>query len=330
MPTTPGDFLAAMAGSTAGMVAIVGGLLVSRYVGLDSEQMTARRLAKTARGRHKVAKSRLTQLEDEHEHAEAEYLLDNDQVLEAISNDKHDTREIRRISHASDAQTSDEVLSQHIGDVTRELNTAMTFILEKLEKIVEGKSSRDLGFEIDWEQFKVDHIAENRITRNYVWSWAYDRCYKYFIQVAKKREKHELGPHASLLSLGAPPVIDASQMRPPWEGHLEEQARIDRRNEIARAKQHLEDLEAEELRHTSFYYHMAKPDKILYFGLAVLLYYTIVGLVMPIYHLSKGPETFTPAIEGLFFWFTSGLASFVIYMLATAIRLARVRDIPYD
>lgn len=327
MPASPGDFLAAMAGSTAGMVAIVGGLLVSRFVSIDSEQQTAKRLVGDARGRKVVTERRLKDLEHEYISIEADDILDNTDVLDAILQGEREPSEIRRISH-SNSKIPPEALPQFIDEVASETQAAATFIGPQLKNFVANKSLRTIRRQRDWAQFRVGYIKGVQIKREYVWIYVYNKVYDALVEDAKRAERDEMGSWSRLTD----PVgldFDPSSMEPAWASHVNEQARIERRYELERTRQQLEDLRNEEQRYINTYYNVARPDKLLYSGLAVLFYYAFVGLVLPVYFLSTGPDTFTPAIKNLFWWFTSGLAAFVIYMGLAARRLAHIRNLRY-
>jgi hypothetical protein len=55
MATDPTPFLSTIAGASSGLVAIVGGLLVARFVSLDSEQQGAQRVLDDAEARLAIA-----------------------------------------------------------------------------------------------------------------------------------------------------------------------------------------------------------------------------------------------------------------------------------
>ena len=58
MPTDPAPFLSTIILTSAGMVAIVGGLLVARFVGLDSDQRGSRKVMGEASDRLAAARQR--------------------------------------------------------------------------------------------------------------------------------------------------------------------------------------------------------------------------------------------------------------------------------
>lgn len=58
MPTDPTPFLSTIVATSAALVAIIGGLLVARFVSLDSDQRASRKILTDAAERLEVAKGR--------------------------------------------------------------------------------------------------------------------------------------------------------------------------------------------------------------------------------------------------------------------------------
>lgn len=326
---SPGDFLAAMAGSTAGMVAIVGGLLVSRFVSIDSEQQGARRLLGDARGRLSRAKTRLAELESSSVRSEADEILDNVEVIGPIWAGERNLSELRRLSGRS-ALISDEQLLTHVEAVASELKRAEEHIGARVK--ANGRNPRQLFRDQDWLGFRVDEMRDVAVDRELVWQIVHDATYANLIEEAMEQERAEYGPNAKLLNLDTPGLMIPIAPPPFKEGHqrqIEAQERIDRRGEIERVRQQVRDLTDEEQRCINNYYAVERPRGLLYSGLAVLMYYSLVGLVLPLYYLSTEPEDFTPEIKSLLYWFLTGLGALFVYMTRAALRLGRVRNLEF-
>ena len=58
MPTDPTPFLSTIVTTSAALVAIIGGLLVAKFVGLDSEERSSRKVVADAAERLEVARTR--------------------------------------------------------------------------------------------------------------------------------------------------------------------------------------------------------------------------------------------------------------------------------
>jgi hypothetical protein len=96
MSTDPAPFLSTIAGSSAGLVAIVGGLLVARFVTLDSEQQGAQRILDDAEARLAVARQRSQEDSEQLLRWDARQLLNDREVLTAINEGTEELAELRR------------------------------------------------------------------------------------------------------------------------------------------------------------------------------------------------------------------------------------------
>jgi hypothetical protein len=87
MATTMADptpFLSTITGASAGLVAIIGGLLVNRFVGIDSEQQGAQAVLEQAEERLRIARARAEAAKQAWEALEVAEFLDDPDVLDAI------------------------------------------------------------------------------------------------------------------------------------------------------------------------------------------------------------------------------------------------------
>jgi hypothetical protein len=97
---------------------------------------------------------------------------------------------------------------------------------------------------------------------------------------------------------------------------------------VARAEQHREDLEDEYGRLQRARDAIVRP-KGLGWGLAVLGFFTLVGVLIPIWLMSRPPERLTAHFGEFVFWlFFAGLLTLFIYMGALALRLSGWRQAP--
>ena len=83
--------------ASAALVAIVGGLLVARFVGLDSDQLTSRKLIADAEDRLAVARRRADAAQRDLIRWEAWDFLGED-VAKAIATGQTDVRELRKLA----------------------------------------------------------------------------------------------------------------------------------------------------------------------------------------------------------------------------------------
>ncbi|GGS61329.1 hypothetical protein [Actinokineospora fastidiosa] len=317
--TGPNDFLTAMAGSTAGMVAIVGGFLVSRFVGMESEQQTLRRLVGDATARVELARAREEEARESHYRKEADELFNDHAVLEKIIRGESDLAELIRVANIY-VDAPDDYLATVLASVKSEAGAA----LEKIRPYAQdsAKTLNQLRDESDWESFRVARLKDVTIRREAAWEVVHKLLYK--VAIAKKKRAASRSGGFGFVD---PIDIAISGIEPAWIVARRARLRDERIGELQRAGQHLADLEEERRRYVNQYYALGRPKAVLYSGLVVLLYYSIVGLALPIYYLSVGPDVFTPAVKSLLWWFLSGLAAFAIYLIIVARRVTRVRNL---
>lgn len=98
MPVDPAPFLSTVILASAALVAIVGGLLVTRFVGLDSDQQASRKLLADAADRLAIARRRAEAAQQDLLGWRAQDFLDEDDVAAAIADGHTDIRELRKLA----------------------------------------------------------------------------------------------------------------------------------------------------------------------------------------------------------------------------------------
>jgi hypothetical protein len=121
VPVDQAPFLSTVILASAALVAIVGGLLVARFVGLDSDQQTSRKLLADASDRLTIARGRAEAARQDVIRWRARDFLDEQDVVEAIADDETDIGELRKL--AATRLTDGElrgVISQAAADIAAE------------------------------------------------------------------------------------------------------------------------------------------------------------------------------------------------------------------
>lgn len=109
---------------------------------------------------------------------------------------------------------------------------------------------------------------------------------------------------------------------PPEYVALGIQRRNTLRDDVARAAQHVEDVEEELARLQRARDAIVRP-KGLGWGLVVLGSFTLVGVIIPIWLMSRAPERLTAHFGEVVFWlFFAGLLALLGYMSILALRLS--------
>lgn len=300
----PSPFLSTIAATSAAMVAIVGGLLVARFVTIASEQEGAQRLLEDAQDRLSAARRR----EQEAREQLHNWYIDDffeAKVIQAIGDGEHDIHALRK--RGSYSPLTDDELAVTIKEITDEFAVARSTLRELLA------GSGDLGDQPEWGDFKHLHPSLPDASWDEVWEAAYEGIVR---PPQPRAASHGLfgGLDYPGLSIAVP--------TPPEYVALDIQRRDALRNELARATQRVEDLDGERDRHQRSRDAIVRP-KGLGWGLIVLAFFTFVGVIIPIWLMSRAPKRLTAHFGEVVFWlFFAGLLALLIYMGALALRLS--------
>lgn len=172
--------LSAIAQASAALVAIVGGLLVSRYVTLHAEQQGARRRADDLARRVEEARSHQDKSEREYDLYFVDDFLDDDDVFEAILTGRGEAS-VEDVLAAKDSDGEDlnrALLEEQLAQVQAEMLRAAQ---ELVPIVPEGKEHDD------WVDFKRGKNL--MIGHRSMWAWAYDRIVDERIKAAKNAER---------------------------------------------------------------------------------------------------------------------------------------------
>src|SRR5215469_10763668 len=121
MSPDPNLFLSTIAAASAALVAIIGGLLVARFVGLDSDQRASRRAHDAADGRLKTARERASVTHSRVVRWEARGFLAAEGVMGAIFNGQTDLVELRAIA---DCPLNDDDLRVVVTGTAQDIDAA--------------------------------------------------------------------------------------------------------------------------------------------------------------------------------------------------------------
>jgi hypothetical protein len=306
--TDPTPFLSTIAAVSATLVAIIGGLLVARFVTLDSEQQGAQQLLDDAEGRLATAQNRV--------HEARQRLRDweiNDffgpEVIGAVVGGERDIRELRMIGGYTPLTNDD--LAEIAQLVTNEFAKAY----QALQALRVGDEDAP---GTDWPDFKRLWSDAPEISWDEVWEIAYNK-------LVESAESRQVPPR----SLVDPLEYQRPYMVASLTGTEQAQysvLRIQRRDDLIasteRAEQRAEDVEAEVAQLRSARDAIIRP-KGLAGGLAVLSFFTLVGVIVPLWLMSRSPKQLTARLgEVVFYLFLGGLVLLLGYMSMLANRLA--------
>lgn len=153
------------------MIAIVGGLLVSRYVGLHAEQQAAQHRVDDLRRRYALTYSRVDRLRHDLEVQRIEDLLHASPVFTALTRGDGVDR-VFAITGADRSRFDRDAVTARMQTLSKEIDAA----LDTLQGIVPaGQEWPPL-----WESFRSEH-AHLEVGNDHVWKWVYEQvCAEHF------------------------------------------------------------------------------------------------------------------------------------------------------
>lgn len=297
--TDPSPFLSTIASSSAALVAIIGGLLVARFVTLDSEQEGAQHLVNEAVEQLETARRREQDARDDLLRREVRDFCSM-RILHRIHEGERDTSELRE--EAGYTSLSDEQIEKIVSSLASDFENAEK-TLKPLIEAASGKSR--LG---TWENFKRQH-DELEIQDERVWSIVYADLRT---PPAPATPFNSLGLGVGYIGTPTPSALVA----------LDAQRYDALRDEVDRAARQVEDLEAEVKRRELARDRIGRPKGLLA-GLIVLGIFTVGGVIYPIWLMGHAPKDLTRSISHpVFIVFVVGLVVLLGYMGWLALRLS--------
>jgi hypothetical protein len=299
--TDPAPFLSTIAASSATMVAIVGGLLVARFVTIDSEQQGAQQLLDDANNRLTTAQQREAEARDKLYQSDVRYFFD-DKVIEAIGEGERDISALREMGGST------SLTDQEVAEVTQTIAAEFESAQQVLDDVLSGIE----GAIPEWEEFKrskCDQLPD--ILWDRPWKIVYDK-----LTTPPPQSRR----NSILTGLYIPRPAFAPTV--PEFSALNAQRRDTLRANLERAEQRVEDIESEVAHLTRAREAIVRP-KGLGWGLVILAYFTLSGVIFPIWLMSRAPHRLTAGLGEVALWvFLSGLLALLGYMSVLALRLS--------
>lgn len=302
--TDPAPFLSTIAASSAAMVAIIGGLLVAKFVALDSEQQGAQHLLDEAKERLGKAQERERQARDVLRAMDVDYFFNESlmekiyikSILEKEAFSESDLTELKRTGKPG--RLTDEDIAQEVGRRATEFPRAY----EALGRLAKPNSR---FFEVsNWAHFKREETALQDVELDDVWNTVFRIL---------RLKNYSARTTDSLMGLGVNVVATIDRNARRYEVRCDD---------VDRAARVVEDLEAEVARRQKARDIIVRP-KGLGIGLGVLAAFTVIGVIYPIWVMSRAPKDLTHSVVyPAFFLFVGGLVGLLGYMAWLALRLS--------
>lgn len=302
----------ASAGAT--LVAIVGGLLVSRYVSLESDRQAAQRRVNELTGRLEQARTGQADAVQALNEYDIEWALDDDKVHERLLHLSMNEAvpnpdliaELRAIVDLDGYQDVIEPVAQRmLGDA----RLAFATLRDKLPRRKDQP---------EWEEFKLGKSFP--IQYEELWEHVYDAIADAIRGAIEEEEAASRPPALGRMfgvtgGLHLPPV--AMPRFASASGRPRLQNRVDQANaEVATLRAEL-GIAMESLNRT------VSPAGLV-IGLVMLTYLAVTTLVVPLLFLTPTPATLSPSESSWFLaWFLSGVLALLAYLAWDALRLVR-------
>ncbi|WP_181802312.1 hypothetical protein [Streptomyces shenzhenensis] len=308
----PTPYLSTMTGTSATLVSIIGGLLVARFVGLDSEQQGAQKLVEEAKARLNIARQRADEARQKVERWDASDFLQTPAVLSLIKSGTTDLVELRR--HA-DCYLEDVELTPYVDEVSHEFHEAKQYFAEHPLSPDEGL----LDAHGEWHRVRRHFDDLPPIMWDEAWSLIFDETVMDAVKAAERRkaQQRRTGSFSlpSVMSGITPSMIRAITPRDNTDWRAIRARRYDAKVLASeRADQQVQDLDNELVRLRQAHSEVVRPDGRMLWALVVLAVFTVVGVGLPLWVMSQGPRDITPHIRWLFWLFGGALATLLIYM----------------
>lgn len=298
MTASPADvnwLLSALAQASAALIAIVGGLLVSRYVALHAEQQAARRRVEDLTRREQEAVFRHSESRHALDLHYIDEVLDSFDVFEAIMEHDFDPT-VANVLEAADEDGDDldqELLAARLEELSSELQRA----LAEIYPLVPASKEH-----VSWADFKREHSFA--IGHREAWEWMYDQACDARRAEARKAEEearsktrygsmipgYDTSDLLRNISIGNPQLsglrnVVSSQHEIAHVGSL--RGRVDQADAEVRAVQ-------QERRLANETYEATRQPEGFGLALQVLSVLAILGMAAPVIIMGFGPVTLPP------------------------------------
>lgn len=319
MPVDPAPYLSTVILTSAALVAIVGGLLVARFVSLDSDGLSSRKVITDAEAGLATARQRASDAHGNLVRWLARRFIVGGTVLGEIGSGHVDLGDLRRLA---DCDLSDAELQPFVDEVAAEFGQARVVLAA-----VPAERIREADYE--WDDFRTASADLPETSWPAVWAQVFERI---AADVAEKdadlRRTYEedlrrTNPMAAALSLHVPDFGPADRRR--IRAMALANSKTDyvaigerRRDELSkadqRAEQRVEDYESELNRLRQAHAEIVRPDRRMWAGVVILVLFAIAGVAVPLWVMSRGPASLAQ-VRWTFYLFAAGLAALLLYIV---------------
>lgn len=263
--------LSTLAQSSAALVAIIGGLLASRYVSLHAEQQAAERRIGDLERRHKETQRRRAEAQKESDDRSITKFYSDYDVLErtweASQRDEFPSMDSLVQTFGEDTSTLPvKLLEEHLPSVQSELKKAV----KELDGMVPAGDDHP-----SWEEYRRSRGLSP--TQTHLWEWAYDRvCDNREAAVPPRPFMHH--------------PLSVRRLVPANTAEIQVDADYGKRlSELIRGLTSKESAQEEEIALAAEALEAARQPQGFNLALRVLTVVAILGIVLPVLILTASP-----------------------------------------
>ena len=326
MTTDPSPFLSTIVGTSATLVAIVGGLLIARFVGLDSDQRASRKVLADAVERLGAARERAAAAWRDVLEWDAGDFFRQEAILQAVDSGVAAPEDLIRFG---DWPHSDDDLRPFAAGIVEEFRSARAILPAMVTEL-----------SVKWEEFRRDTPGLEEIRWPRAWKYVYDEIVTRLVEEAKaalSSAADDGWPLRGLSNSINRAVLDAQSPAQrkmmqslAYAGASDARATAARRHDelVAahqRALQRVEDYEGELRRLRLAHAEIVRPDARLWWGIGIVVAFAVVGVAVPLWVLGQGPRDLA-SVRWLFWLFAAALAALLGYIVVYLVLLTRTRQ----
>jgi hypothetical protein len=355
VPTDPAPFLSTVIVASAALVAIVGGLLIARFVGLDSDQQTSRKLLADAGDRLEIARGRAAVAHANLIRWTAQSLLDNTEVADALAGGLAAIAELRRLAAT---ELNDDELRTMISQAADDVQALRDWLspVPAMERIRATGYAWENYPRSDMPALNYRQLAPPVFARIAGWLQAADAETRRRAEAERRERAPRFAQDYPPLGGSRPAIPGESDMlrqidqAPGWIGQVEIGQQVGRSLALPagllvpadidsttgaggyddlvgtslRASQRVEDLEEELRRLRQQHAIVVRPDARLWWAVGILTAYAIGGVGVPLWVMAQGPSSII-AVRWIFWPFACGLGALLSYVVWYLADLTRTR-----
>lgn len=325
----PDVFLSTLVTASAALVAIVGGLLVARFVGMDSEQQGIAKAIGDAGARRDAARARREAAEQAVLDRDAFGFLGAAKVRSALIDGETNLSELRALA-PEPCPAADADLTPYLRSALEELGAA--------RRAVEGfdvpLAADTAAADASWVEDRRDLAGFSNARWPSLWKQLYTSRALDLGEERKRQQSEERDQQKAIrrrFGMYEPPTYASVQSfrMPTYSVPVlgTSRATVERRYDDLvsareRARQQVDDLEAELGRLELDRGRLRRPDARLWIGIAIVAYLAVFGVGLPAREMIQ-PQGPSPHLAWLFWLFTLGLSGLIVYILGYLVLLTR-------